>query len=73
MGIEITETEQLMLSKTLPVSGEYITCHRGAQGNVALWASGGELSDALRNPLRNMQSRQKPHSHLCFSLEVINF
>lgn len=40
MGIEITEEEQLMLSKTLPISSEYLICHHGAQGNGALWASG---------------------------------
>lgn len=40
MGIEITEKEHLMLSKTLPVSSECLTCHHGAQGIVVLWASG---------------------------------
>lgn len=34
MGIEITEKEQLMLSKTPLISSECLTHHAGAQGNM---------------------------------------
>lgn len=36
MGIKLTEKEQLMLSKTLPVSSEYLIYHHGAQEDELL-------------------------------------
>ena len=38
MGLELTEKEQFLLSKTLPISSELLTSHPGAQGTVILWA-----------------------------------
>ena len=32
MGINLTEKEHLMLSKTLPISSEYLSYHHGTQG-----------------------------------------
>ena len=75
MGLKLTEKEQFLLSKTLPISREYLTSHHGAQGNVILWALGGESSSAPRNPLSKMQMRCKQlcYCHLCFHLEVRDF
>lgn len=65
MGIKLTEKEQLMLSKTLPVSSEYLTYHHGTQGDEVL-TSGWELSSALRNLIRKMQFKHNMFLLLVF-------